>query len=370
MSRDGRSAFRIVLAGFCCIAIALASVAWITGLDWLGNTRQGRHSAAAGVSTSGAKSAEVSTQAVNTGQEIFPDPNAPGTSAYVVAERTDFDSDIIVTVPPFTGPIRDPRSLEDVRDAIRGRGRRGITTLRAQYDQLPLDSPPTFEQVVKAIPLARQIALLYMYEGKLLEAASWLERALELSRRPDFSPGIQANIHALMGVVVLRRGEIENCLECLGPSSCIFPIVREAVHVQQAGSREAIEQFTAYLEWSPGDLAVRWLLNIAYMTLGEYPEKVPPAFLIPLDSFRSKLDVGAFENVAPRVGLTYRGPNLAGGSIFDDFNGDGLPDLFTTSIDVDLGASLFINRGDGTFEDRSTAAGLSDQVYALNLARG
>ena len=89
------------------------------------------------------------------------------------------------------------------------------------------------------------------------------------------------------------------------------------------------------------------------MTLGEYPDKVPPQYLIPLELFRSKVDVGRFENVASLVGLGSRGPNLAGGSIFDDFNGDGLPDLFTTSLDADLGASLFVNRGDGTFEDRS-----------------
>ncbi len=79
--------------------------------------------------------------------------------------------------------------------------------------------------------------------------------------------------------------------------------------------------------------------------------------------------MGRFANVASRVGLTVRGPNLAGGSIFDDFNGDGLPDLFTTSLDADLGASLYINRGDGTFEDRSASAGLGDQVYALNVTR-
>ncbi len=73
--------------------------------------------------------------------------------------------------------------------------------------------------------------------------------------------------------------------------------------------------------------------------------------------------------MAPLVGLQSRGPNLAGGSIFDDFTGDGLPDLFTTSLDADLGASLFVNRGDGTFEDQSAPAGLLDQVYALNVAR-
>ena len=35
------------------------------------------------------------------------------------------------------------------------------------------------------------------------------------------------------------------------------------------------------------------------MTLGEYPNKVPREYLIPLDRFRSKLEVGRFENVAP-----------------------------------------------------------------------
>ena len=90
------------------------------------------------------------------------------------------------------------------------------------------------------------------------------------------------------------------------------------------------------------------------MTLGEYPEKVPPQVpdpdrAVPLEGRRGPVrERGA----AGRPGRA-RGPNLAGGSIFDDFNGDGLPDLFTTSLDADRGASLFVNRGDGTFEDRS-----------------
>ena len=208
-----------------------------------------------------------------------------------------------------------------------------------------------------------------MYEGKFLEAASWLEQALEASRAPDVPPRSGSRLKAVLGIIAMRRGEIENCLECVGPSSCIFPIAREAVHRNQAGSREAIKWFTAYLEESPRDLRVIWLLNIAYMTLGEYPDKVPPQYLLPIERFRSEADVGRFENVASRAGLRSRGPNLAGGSIFDDFNGDGLPDLFTTSLDADLGASLFVNRGDGTFEDRSASAGLGDQVYALNVTR-
>ena len=137
----------------------------------------------------------------------------------------------------------------------------------------------------------------------------------------------QSDLNFLLGIVALRRGEVDNCLACVGPSSCIYPIAPQAVHANTAGSREAIEHFTAYLEKRPNDLHVLWLLNLAYMTLGEYPEKVPPQYLLPLDGLRSKIDVGRFENVALKVGLTSRGPNLAGGSVFDDFTGDGLPDL-------------------------------------------
>ena len=112
-----------------------------------------------------------------------------------------------------------------------------------------------------------------------------------------------------------------------------------------------------------------WLLNIAYMTLGEHPDRVPRQYLLPAQSFRSTAEVAPFENVALKAGLGVRGPNLAGGSVFDDFNGDNLPDLFTTSLDAELGATLLINRGNGTFDDRSAAAGLTDQVYALNVTR-
>ena len=79
--------------------------------------------------------------------------------------------------------------------------------------------------------------------------------------------------------------------------------------------------------------------------------------------------MGHFENVAALAGLLLEAPTSRAEALFDDFNGDGLPDLFTTSLDADLGASLFINRGDGTFDDRSASAGLGDQVYALNVTR-
>jgi len=363
-----RSAFRIVLGGFCCIAIAVGVVAWITGLDWWGKSPQSVRGDSE-ASRPEANRAEISKPEADPILESFPDPNAPGTSKRIYLYNYDFDSGVYQTAAEFMGSVWDERSLEESQKAILGRSRRGLGYWRARADSLVLDSPPTAEQATLAIRSWRAIAFLEMYDGRFTEAKSWLERALKLSWTPGVPPLDRAYLRALLGIAALRRGEIENCLECVGPSSCIFPIEREAVHIHQAGSREAVEQFTAYLEEWPGDLRIRWLLNLTYMTLGEYPEKVPPAHLIPLNRFRSRIDVGRFENVAPRVGLGARGPSLAGGSIFDDFNGDGLPDLLTTSVAADQGASLFINRGDGTFEDRSQAAGLDSQVYALNLTR-
>ena len=354
-----RACFRIVATALFCVAIAGGAVVGILSFDTSKMAPGATHRTKA--------SASQDTFAYD---ESFPDPNAPGTPAQVYVREGDFDLGIALAAFNYRAPIHDHNSLDELRESLTGQGRRGLAELRSQYEQLKLGAAPTLQQTYKAVPLAHLIAYLYMYEGKFAEAKEWLEQAMTLCERPEVSPEVRAKLHTLLGVAALRRGEIENCIDCSGPSSCIFPLDIEAVHRQQLGSREAIKHFTAYLAWAPGDLRARWLLNLAYMTLGEYPDHVPKAFLIPSDIFRSKLDIGQFKNVAADVGLDVRGPNMAGGSIFDDFTGDGLPDLFTTSIDSDIGASLFVNHGDGTFEDRSAGAGLSHQIYVLNLAHG
>ena len=63
-------------------------------------------------------------------------------------------------------------------------------------------------------------------------------------------------------------------------------------------------------------------------------------------------DTTAVTSSIARSGLDSRGPNMLGGSAFDDFNGDGRPDILVLSGDWDRGGSLFVNRGDGRFEER------------------
>jgi tetratricopeptide (TPR) repeat protein len=269
----------------------------------------------------------------------------------------------------FTGPIRDTKSLRALRSAIEGRGRSAVTTLGVEID-LHLVGPQSDKQTLQyASQLQKNLGLAYMYQGQFTEARTSFQRAMTMGEAAAAPPYLRAELKALLGITALRRGEADNGSASVGRSSSIFPMDREAAHQKQDGSREAIKELTEYLDSWPHDKRIQWLLNIAYMTVGEYPEGVPRRYLIPLDTFQSKLDVGRFDDVALRVGLTARGPGLAGGSVFDDFTGDGLPDLLTTSLDADRGAALYVNLGDGAFEDRSAAAGLDDQIYARNVTR-
>ncbi len=247
----------------------------------------------------------------------------------------------------YSLPIADRGSLPQCCESAEGRSRRGLAEVLGLLDQLTKVYPRPDDYDQRHAMLQTFVGLLFMYDGRFNEASPWLEKAR--IENPDLAREVRANLVALRGVAALRRGELENCVACLGPSSCIFPIAAEAVHQRTEGSREAIRCFTDYLKERPGDLGVRWLLNIAYMTLGEYPGKVPAAYLIAPSVYQSKLDMGRFENVAPLVGLDTRGPNMLGGSVFDDFNGDGRPDILVLSGDWDKGGSLFINRGNGTF---------------------
>ncbi len=273
-----------------------------------------------------------------------------------------FDDSGYATAIRFSKPIADPTSLAEIRDSVAGRGRRGIAYLEGKLAELKSGDPAT---PATRANIQLLIGSLSMYEGEWAQASAHF--SLAETADPARPALFRVNMHALRGVAALRRGEVENCVACCNEASCVFPLSAAAVHRRTAGSREAIEHFTRYLEQRPEDLGVRWLLNVGYMTLGEYPEGVPRDFLLPLGRFAAAGDdPRRMVNVAAKVGLNVRGEAMAGGCLVDDFDGDGLLDVFMTTTAPDQGALLLRNRGDGTFEDASAKAGLADQVLSLN----
>lgn len=169
----------------------------------------------------------------------------------------------------------------------------------------------------------------------------------------------------MQGITSLRRGENENCIMCRGESSCILPIAKSAIHKIPEGSRLAIKHFLEYLEQFPEEMDVRWLLNVAYMTLGEYPSKVPPQYLVPMDRFfESEVDIGKFRDIGHIVGLNRF--NQAGGGIMDDFDNDGRLDVVVSTFDPTVAMGVYMSDGKGRFENWTEKAGTLDQLGGLN----
>jgi len=163
----------------------------------------------------------------------------------------------------------------------------------------------------------------------------------------------------------LRIGDNENSLAHHNADSCLFPIRGGGIHRLPRGSRLAVAALTELLDKYPGDLRARWLLNIAYMNLGEYPDKVPQAWLIGPKSFESDYDIKRFRDVAPDVGLDV--DDEAGGLVLDDFDNDGFLDVMMSSWALRGQLRLFHNNGDGTFTERTEEAGLVGLTGGLNM---
>ena len=106
-----RSRFRVILLGLFCLAAVVVSVLWIKnrGLvtSWLSPSRD-----------KVAAAAVRSPAAAQNKQAVFD----------LIQDR--FEDGGYKTAMAFAAPIRDLTSLQQLRESVRGRGRRGITELR------------------------------------------------------------------------------------------------------------------------------------------------------------------------------------------------------------------------------------------------
>jgi hypothetical protein len=168
----------------------------------------------------------------------------------------------------------------------------------------------------------------------------------------------------LLGIAYLRLGEEENCLLNPSASVCILPLADEARHKKQEGARKAIALYERMLRRFPEDRGSQWLLNVAYMAVGGYPSQVPRRHLIPGFDRKYNTSFPAFYNVAGNVGLAVNG--VAGGLNVEDFNRDGHLDLFMTAWGFKDSPHFFLADGRGGYVDHSATAGLAGIVGGIN----
>ena len=289
-------------------------------------------------------------------------PPAPDTKRLDYRPRIINDTSGYVAIATVVPPWKPTATLKEIGELWRRVGHRNIEELdRALAANLPLEMDPMQLRLLKA--------MFSNYEGDPQQANRVLdEMRLTIHDRDALTEEWLYTLIYYQGVTALRQGENENCVHCRGASSCILPIAPAAVHTKPTGSRQAIEHFTQYLEQFPNDLGVQWLLNVAHMTLGDYPAKVDRKYFLSLDHYTaSEFDIGMFRDVSAEAGVDRF--SMSGGAIMDDFDNDGLLDLVVTTRDPIESMSYYHNKGDGTFEDQTERAGLSDQLGGFNCVQ-
>ena len=247
-------------------------------------------------------------------------------------------------------------------------GDRDTRALREKLAELPPDA-----SAANRWYLHRQLAENELNLGNETAAILHFSKAYNLlpEVRENLAPGEANQLVFDLGVAYMRTGETQNCCNRFTPESCILPIRGQGIHTKKSASKRAIEYFTEVLENSPQDTRVhlgsRWLLNIAYMTIGAYPEAVPEEYRIPAEAFESEEPFPRFINIAPRLGIdTF---SLSGGAIGEDFDDDGYLDLVVSSWDPEAQVRFFRNERNGSFSDGTEEANLLGITGGLNLVQ-
>ncbi len=219
------------------------------------------------------------------------------------------------------------------------------------------------QQMILRVKLAWEL----LWAGRSREAIDQAAEIQERTRdwpMPADSP-VSQSLQELLALAHLRLGEQENCLTTHSPDACLLPIQEGGIHQRRQGSQTAVGHLSRLLDQNPEHLGYRWLFNLAHMTLGDYPNGVPAKWRIPPRVFESEAPLPRYPNIAHHLGLDLKG--LAGGSILEDFDRDGHLDLVASSWGLRDPLRYFHNNRDGTFSEWTGRAGLDRQWGGLNI---
>lgn len=214
--------------------------------------------------------------------------------------------------------------------------------------------------------------LLYDYADELLRAGN---NDLAIAIFEDFLKFFTSNeilnkdeaiaeVKRKLAIAYMRKAELENCVVNHNNESCIIPISAKAQYTITENVTKALNYMEDFLEAYPMDYEIHYLLNIAHMTLGQYPDKVKEDYIIP-ESYFKNIDFPRFTDIAMNLGLDINA--LSGGVCMDDFNNDGYLDLIISSWGSKDQIRYYENNRNGGFEDRTSYSGLVGVTGGLNL---
>lgn len=235
-------------------------------------------------------------------------------------------------------------------------------------------SDPAYDTHSWRIGIMRELARDHLRFGETDAAIRLLTDALAAELNSPSQVSREADLLQDLAVAHLKDGELRNCVSPEGRLICALPLDASLSHADKRGSSAAIARLTRLLELEPDNLRARWLLNIAHMTLGTYPQSVPPRYRVPKPAlspvspaYERGNPIRKFDEIAPYAGLY--AVNTAGGSIIEDFDNDGLADIMTSTWHPCQPIAYYRNEGNGRFADYTARAGLSGQLGGLNIVQ-
>ncbi|MDN5204328.1 CRTAC1 family protein [Fulvivirgaceae bacterium BMA10] len=220
----------------------------------------------------------------------------------------------------------------------------------------PINDEYLFKYVNELVFVGENAKVIEILEARMKERGfDTISRLNRKTHYPYFN---------ILGMAYNQLAEDENCVIGHSSQSCIIPIKEAGVHVRTTGAKKAIAFFTKILQSFPDDLHARWMLNLSYMTLGQYPHAIPKAYLIEGIYEDHKQGFPYFPNIAGALNLDTFG--LAGGICTEDFNNDGNLDVMTSSYGL-TDQLRYYEYNSGNFVDKTEKAGLKGIVSGLNL---
>ncbi len=170
---------------------------------------------------------------------------------------------------------RGNRTYKDGLKPIKSRNNQFDPQTALDYCDSLSRSPQPWSSLVNTLSIK---SLLLLKLGREKEAAAMLIQILQT--RGDKTDDISMSIKKNLAIAYLRLGERNNCINNHSDASCIMPIQGKGIYTDPSATQKGIEIYEQILQKDSTDLESRWLLNIAYMVIGEYPSKVPQRWLI------------------------------------------------------------------------------------------
>lgn len=226
-------------------------------------------------------------------------------------------------------------------------------------------SKPEPKDAKKYVEWKKAIGDQWLFAGETQKSIDNYEEAYTKMQAENIKGDIAGELLFMRALAYMRLGEQKNCVTNHTAESCILPIQQSAYYTIKDPTNKAIELWKEVLKNDPDDLNAMFLLNVAYMNLGEYPQGVPAEYVINPDKFKGEYEIGKFKNIAAGLGVDFF--TKSGGVCIEDFNNDGNLDIAASGWFLDEQFKLMISNGDGTFTDRTDSAGLTGITGGLDI---